>query len=467
METIDINRTWEDVLLLLKEEIPEPSYSTWIVPLVPHSSNENEFCVLTAHNLAIQIINKSYHETIVKTLSKYLGKDVNFRIIFSKELEEKQKKIAKKERKDEFISNLEKKIVSSKYDGLKQMQSDCHLNLKYKFDNFVVGQNNNFAYAAAFAVAQNPGQKFNPLFIYGGSGLGKTHLLQAIGHEVLYNSKLKVKYIKTEEFINDLVDSMAKSKGKSSERNAYMSKFRDKYRNVDVLLIDDIQLIEGKEGTQNEIFNTFDALHTSGKQIVITSDRPPESFETLPERLTSRFSQGLMVDVQVPDTETRMAILKRLSDNANLDMPSDVIEFLAQIYSKNVRELEGAFNKVSAFSEINKVKITLDSVKKIINYNPNRKIITLQGIFDSVCSFYNISADDVLSPTRLSNVVKARQVIIYLAKELTSESYISVGEFMKRKHSTAMHAYDEIKSDIQHNPSFSNEISELIRIINS
>ncbi len=467
METIDIFKTWNDVLLRLKEEIPEPSYSTWICSLVPHCLNENEFCVLTAHNLSIQIINRSYHETIVKTLSEYLGKDVTFRIIYSKELEEKQKKQAKKEKNDDFIKNLEKRIVPSKYDGLKQMQSDCNLNLKYKFDNFVVGPNNNFAYAAAFSVAQNPGQKFNPLFIYGGSGLGKTHLLQAIGHEVLYNSKLKVKYIKTEEFINDLIDSMAKSKGKSSERNAYMTKFRDKYRNVDVLLIDDIQLIEGKKGTQDEIFNTFEALYNSGKQIAITSDRPPESFETLPERLTSRFAQGLMVDVQVPELETRMAILKKLSDNANLDMPSDVIEFLAQIYSKNIRELEGAFNKVSAYSEINKVRITLDSVKKLVNYNPNKKVNTLQGILDSVCSFYNISADDVKSTTRLANIVKARQVTMYLAKELTSESLNSIGEFMKRKHSTVMYSNEETKKEIQHNPSFANEISELIRIINN
>ena len=467
METIDINSTWEKVLVLLKDKISEPTYSTWIVPLVPHCFNENEFCVLTAHNLSIQIINRSCHDTIVKVLSKEIGKNVTFRIIYSKELEEQQKKQAKKEKNEDFIKNLENKIVPSKYDGLKQMRSSCNLNLKYKFDNFVVGSNNNFAYHAAYAVAQNPGVKFNPLFIYGGSGLGKTHLLQAIGHEILYNSKLKVKYIKTEEFINDLVDSMAKSKGKSAERNSYMVKFREKYRTVDVLLIDDIQLIEGKKGTQNEIFNTFDALYNSGKQIVITSDRPPESFEDTMERLTTRFSQGLMVDVQVPDIETRMAILKKLSDNANLNMPSDVIEFLAQVYSKNIRELEGAFNKVSAFSEINNVKITLDSVKKIINYNPNRKVNTLQGILDSVCSFYNISSDDIKGTCRMANIVKARQVAMYLSKELTSESLNSIGEFLKRKHTTVLYSYDEIKDKIKHDLSFSNEIAELIKIINN
>ena len=464
MATIDINRTWDDVLLRLKDEIPEPTYSLWLSTLVPDSFINNEFCALTSQSLSIPIINK-HHDIIVKALSQVLRQEAAFRVVYSEELNKQLKKQAKKTKDEEFIKNLENRLTPSKYDGLKQMQSPCNLNLKYKFDNFVVGQTNNFAYHAAYAVAQNPGAKFNPLFIYGGSGLGKTHLLQAIGHEILFNTKLKVKYIKTEEFINDLCDSMAKSKGKSSERNAYMSKFRDKYRNVDVLLIDDIQLIEGKEGTQNEIFNTFDALHSAGKQIVITSDRPPEKFSGTPDRLKSRFAQGLLVDVQVPDIETRMAILIKLSETSNISVPRDVIEFLAQVYSKNIRELEGAFNTVCAYSEINNIPLTLESTKKIINYSENSKVITLKDILEKVCKFYNISQEDIISTSRNANLVKARQVIIYLAKELTQDSLNTIGDFLKRKHSTVIYSYDEIKKEMQHNPSLVKEISELVKII--
>ncbi|MBR6163407.1 chromosomal replication initiator protein DnaA [bacterium] len=465
MENIDINRTWDDVLLLLKDEIPEPTYSLWVCPLVPNGFSSNEFSVLTSQNLSIPIINK-HHDSIVKALSQTLGQEVAFRIIFSEELNKKLQKQAKKTKDEDFIKNLENRLVPSKYDGLKQMQSSSNLNLKYKFENFVVGQTNNFAYHAALAVAQKPGAKYNPLFIYGGSGLGKTHLLQAIGHEVIFNTKLKVKYIKTEEFINDFLDSLAKGGGgKKSDSNAKMAKFRDKYRNVDVLLIDDIQLIEGKKGTQEEIFNTFDVLHNAGKQIVITSDRPPESFSDTPDRLKSRFAWGLITDVQVPDIETRMAILIKMSNDANIPVPRDVIEFLAQVYSKNIRELEGAFNTVCAYSEINNIPITLENTKKIINYSENSKMITLTDILEKVCKYYRISKDELLSTSRSSNLVKARQVIVYFAKEMTQDSLNTIGDFLKRKHSTIIHSLEEIKKDMQLNPSLVKEIADIAKII--
>ncbi len=464
MDNIDINRTWENVLLLLKDEIPEPTYSLWVRTLIPNGFSSNEFSVLTSQNLSIQIINK-HHDAIVKALSQTLGRDVAFRIIFSEELHKKLQKQAKKTKDEDFIKNLENRLVPSKYDGLKQMQSSSNLNLKYKFENFVVGQNNNFAYHAALAVAQKPGAKYNPLFIYGGSGLGKTHLLQAIGHEVLFNTKLKVKYIKTEEFINDFLDSLAKGGGKKSDSNSKMSKFRDKYRNVDILLIDDIQLIEGKKGTQEEIFNTFDTLHLAGKQIVITSDRPPESFSDTPDRLKSRFASGLLADVQVPDIETRMAILIKLSKNSNVSVPRDVIEFLAQVYSKNIRELEGAFNTVCAYSEINNIPIMLENTKKIINYSENTKMITLTDILEKVCQYYRISEEELLSTSRSSNLVKARQVIVYFAKEMTQNSLNTIGDFLKRKHSTIIHSLEEIKKDMRLNPSLVKEIADIAKII--
>lgn len=459
----DISKIWDKVLKILEDQIPASSFEPWVLPLVPHYYDESQFSVLCGQSLAIQIISKSHHVQITKALSSVLGKEVEFKIIYDEELSKKLKKRSQKSKKEELIANLENKLQPSKYDGLKQMQSTYNLNLKYKFENFVVGENNKFAYGASLTVAKEPGRKYNPLFIYGGSGLGKTHLMQAIGHYILFNNpELKVKYVKTEEFVNDLVNSLFKGFDKSSK----MNKFREKYRNVDVLLIDDIQLIEGKERTQMEVFNTFETLQTAGKQIVITSDRPPENIPTLSDRLRSRFQWGLLADIQIPDVETRMAILNKLALDNNLEFPADVVELLANVYKNNIRELEGAFNRISAYSSINEVSINLENVKKIINYSENKKNITIPGIIDVVAEFYNVSAEDVIGANRAQKIALARQVAIYLSREITKESFPFIGDAFNKKHTTIMYSYEKVKEDIPLNLTLSKDISTLVNKIN-
>lgn len=470
MEDVLIKQIWDDVLAILKETIVATTYETWIVPLVPHSLEDNCFCALTGQNLAVQILQKNQKD-ISSALSQVCGREVYFKVIYDENLKkqiEKERQKVKKEEEKEFIQNLEKRIASSRYDGLKQMQSDCKLNLKYKFDNFVVGANNKFAHAVAVAVAKDPGKQYNPLFIYGGSGLGKTHLLQAIGHEIMFSkSKLKVKYIKAEEFINDLVNSIAKGMDKVGDKNKKMNEFRNKYRNVDVLLVDDIQLIEGKARTEEEMFNTFESLHNAGKQIVFTSDRSPDKFENTPDRLKTRFQMGLLADIQVPDLETRMAILTKLANDNNVKMPVEVIEFLATVYNKNVRELEGAFNTISAYTSINEIPITVDVVKRVIGYNEKRKTLTVEGIIDIVAGFYNVSVDDVKSTNRAAKTAYARQVAIYLAKEMTGESFPYIGDCFNRKHTTIMYSHQKVKSDIAVDRHLAQDITELTAQINA
>ena len=470
MEDLLIKQIWDDALAILKETVLLTTYETWIVPLVPHSLDDNCFCALTGQNLAVQILQKNQKD-ISSALSQVCGREVYFKVIYDENLHkqlEKEKQKAKKEEEKEFIQNLEKRIASSRFDGLKQMQSDCKLNLKYKFDNFVVGANNKFAHAVAMAVAKDPGKQYNPLFIYGGSGLGKTHLLQAIGHDILFHkSKLKVKYIKAEEFINDLVNSIAKGMDKAGDKNKKMNEFRNKYRNVDVLLVDDIQLIEGKPRTEEEMFNTFEALHGAGKQIVFTSDRSPDKFENTPDRLKTRFQMGLLADIQVPDVETRMAILTKLANDNNIVMPVDVIEFLATVYNKNVRELEGAFNTISAYTSINEIPVTVDVVKRIIGYSEKRKTVTVEGIIDIVAGFYNVSVEDIKSTNRAAKTAYARQVAIYLAKEMTGESFPYVGDCFNRKHTTIMYSHQKVKSDMAIDRHLAADIKELTEKVNA
>lgn len=470
MEDELIKQIWDDVLAILKDTVLATTYETWIIPLVPHSLEDNCFCALTGQNLAVQILQKNQKE-ISAALSQVCGKEVYFKVVYDENLKkqlDKEKQKAKKEEEKEFIQNLEKRIATSRYDGLKQMQSDCKLNLKYKFDNFVVGANNKFAHAVALAVSKDPGKQYNPLFIYGGSGLGKTHLLQAIGHEIMFSkSKLKVKYIKAEEFINDLINSIAKGMDKVGDKNKKMNEFRNKYRNVDVLLVDDIQLIEGKARTEEEMFNTFESLHNAGKQIVFTSDRSPDKFENTPDRLKTRFQMGLLADIQVPDLETRMAILTKLATDNSVRMPVDVIEFLATVYNKNVRELEGAFNTISAYTSINEIPITVDVVKRIIGYSDKRKTLTVDGIIDIVASFYNVSVDDIKSTNRAAKTAYARQVAIYLAKEMTGESFPYIGDCFNRKHTTIMYSHQKVKSDIAIDRHLAQDINELTAQINA
>ena len=453
MEISEIKKIWEDVKDELKEVIAPSSFEPWILPLEPIGFENDEFSVLTGQSFAIQIIRKNHYKQIQDAFRKILNREVEFKMVFDEALSAKIKKQNEKAKKITEKTTKEKAI-----DNLSQMQSFSNLNLKYKFENFVVGENSRFAQAAAMAVAKTPAKKYNPLFIYGASGLGKTHLMQAIGHHIIFNHpKLKVRYIKTEDFTNELINNIRRG-GDINER---MSKFRQKYRNIDVLLLDDIQFVESKERTMEEIFHTFDSLHNNNKQIVITSDRPPKDIPTLPERLRTRFEWGLMVDIIPPDFETRVAILANLADEIGMKIAPDVLEFVAQNFNKNVRELEGAFNKVSAYSSIQNEPLSVEIVKKVLRCGECKKEINIDCISRIVCDYFDVSLSDMKSPARNQKVSHARQIAVYLTRELTQMSFVSIAEFFNKKHPTILFSYEKIKKDRNFDQSLDNVLIDL------
>ena len=456
MEVAEVKKVWEDVKVELKNTLPSHVFDTWIVSLEATGYDNNIFSLLTVHQMAVEIIRKSHYAQIKEALEKVLGHETEFSIRYDADLAEKYKKEKQKEksklRKDDDSS------VSKTMENLAQMQSFSNLNLKYRFDNFVVGENSRFAHAAAFAVAQNPAKKYNPLFIYGASGLGKTHLMQAIGHYIIFNKpKLKVRYIKTEEYVNELIKNLQHG----GERNNRMEKFRQKYRNIDVLLIDDIQFLESKTYTMEEIFHTFDSLHNNNKQIVITSDRLPKDIPTLPDRLRTRFEMGLVVDITPPDFETRVAILKNLADEISMKIDFEVFEYIANNFVSNVRELEGAFNKVSAYADIEKVDLTLDYAKKVLNCEALQKAITIDKVAKITAEYFNVTLADFKSSSRNQKVSGARHVAVYLAREITGKSFESIADYFNKKHTTMLYSYEKIKDELKMNKELDRSISEI------
>lgn len=453
MEITEVKKIWEDVKVELEQTIPPSSYEPWILPLEPIGFENNEFSVLTGQAFAITIIRKNHYQQISEAFEKVLGREIEFKIILDEEMSAKLKKQIEKAKKV-----AEKTQKESAIDNLAQMQSFSNLNLKYKFDNFVVGENSRFAQAAAMAVAKNPAKKYNPLFIYGASGLGKTHLMQAIGHYIIFNNpKLKVRYIKTEDFTNELINNIRRG-GDINER---MSKFRQKYRNIDVLLLDDIQFVESKERTMEEVFHTFDSLHNNSKQIVITSDRLPKDIPTLPERLRTRFEWGLMVDITPPDFETRVAILANLADEIGMKISSHVLEFVAQNYTKNVRELEGAFNKISAYASIQNLELDVETVKKVLKCDCRIKAIDIERITKEVCDYFDVSEKDLKSSARNQKISHARQIAVYLARDILQMSYVNIAEFFNKKHPTILFSYEKIKEEIKTNKNLNSIVEEL------
>ena len=457
---MEVNELWSKA----KEElaVTVPTFKMWIEPLEATSFDGNLMTLITAHALAPQAIKSQHNSKILEALKNAYGKDISYNILYDEEFAERYQKEKKKElQKLKKISNETED--SKVLDNLAQMQSSANLNLKYKFSNYVVGENSRFAHAAAMTVAQNPAKKYNPLFIYGASGLGKTHLMQAIGHFVIFNKpKLKVKYIKTEEYFNELIKNLQTGGNDKTNR---MDKFRQKYRNVDVLLIDDIQFLESKTYTMEEIFHTFDSLHNNNKQIVITSDRLPKDIPTLPDRLRTRFEMGLMVDITPPDFETRVAILKNLADSANIKTDFEVFEYIAKNFVNNVRELEGAFNKVSAYADIEQTDLTIEFAKRVLNCEANKKEITIESVASVVGAFYGVSVKDFLSSARNQKVSSARQIAVYLAREITGKSFEAIAEFFQKKHTTMLYSYEKIKNDLKTNKELENSISEIKGLI--
>lgn len=332
---------------------------------------------------------------------------------------------------------------------------------KYTFDSFVVGSNNRLAHAAALAVAQSPGTKYNPLFIYGGVGLGKTHLMHAIGQYVLKEKPYaNVAYVTSEQFTNDFIDAIRK------ETNI---QFRKNYRNVDVLLIDDIQFLSGKEGTQEEFFHTFNELFNAQKQIVITSDKPPKDIPNLEQRLKTRFEWGLTCDISPPNYETRVAILKKKAIDENIDVSDEVIDYIAEYLGTNIRELEGALDKVKFLQELEGRKVGLDTIKTTLKdvIVVREKHLSPELIIQAVSKHYGVSFADILSDKRTQNIALARQVGMYLTKEFTDLSLAGIGEvFGGRNHSTVIHATNKVKSDAENDPKFNKELNSLKSILN-
>ena len=457
---LNYKAVWKKALDILKNNLPPSTFEPWITPLSPVLPNEehfkeNFFVLKSAQAFGVSHLNQKFLPEIQSAINTASDKEIPVEIIFVPD--DVKKTARRKEKSVEQIALMQEQI-----DNLKQMHSFCALNLKYTFENFVKGENSKVAYSAAEMISKAPGQKFNPLFITGAVGIGKTHLMQAIGHAVLKNfPKLKVKYAKTEEFTNQLVDSCRKGSDSFDE----MKKFRDRYRNVDVLLLDDIQFAEGKKRTEEEIFNTFDALFHAGKQIVFASDRPVETFEKTPDRLKSRYEWGLSVEIKPPDFETRVEIIKNHAKRSDFEIRDDVAKFLAGAFSKNVRELEGAYNKVSAYASIRGIELTVNSAKEILGYKENKKKITADDIIQKCAQYFNTTPELIKSSQRSSEIKSARQAAIYLTREILDLSFPSIAKYFNKNHTTILYSYDKLRKDIELNDSLRKKFDEIKNLI--
>ena len=453
-------KIWEEAKRILKAKIPNSTFEPWILPITPAKENEEFFkkdhlVLKSDQSFGVSFLNQKYLSEIQSAINLVCGENLPVNLIFVPSNVKKAPK--KKEKPSEHIVLMKEQI-----DNLKQMQSFCALNLKYTFENFLVGENSLVAYNAAKQVSEAPGQKFNPLFISGSVGIGKTHLMQAIGHNILKNfPDLKVKYAKAEEFTNQLVESCLNRQ----ESTQKMKKFRDKYRNVDVLLLDDIQFAEGKKRTEEEIFHTFDALFHMGKQIVFASDRPISSFKNTPDRLKSRYEWGLMVDLLVPDFKTRVEIIEKHAIRSNFEISRDVAEFLAQTYDNNVRELEGAYNKVSAYASIKGIELTVEAAKEILGLKDGAKKITPDIIIEKCGEYFGVTNKDILSTSRSKEVKNARQAAIYLTREILNMSFPSIGEIFNKNHTTILYSYEKLKKDLLTDRTLQTTVSELEKLV--
>ncbi len=445
---------WSEILKNVQKEydISEVSFNTWLKPLQIHEFKDNVLYILVGDDqFQITYIKKKYYNPIKVTIAEFFDQEVDIEFItHSESLNIKPS--------DEALISKNKELSTS-------AAKKSNLNPNYTFDTFVVGNNNRFAQSASLAVAESPGETYNPLYIYGGPGLGKTHLMHSIGNFIIsQNHNSKVIYVTSEEFTNEVINSI-----RSGDSNS-MNKLRDKYRSVDVLMIDDIQFIIGKESTQEEFFNTFNALQLQGKQIIITSDKPPKEMETLEERIRSRFEWGLMADIGQPDYETRMAILRKKVENDKLLIDDEVLNYIANNIKSNVRELEGALNKLVAFNNLTNEDITMDvAINQLQNIiTPDKpKEITAQLIIEVVADHYHISVDQMISKSRTKDISKPRQIAMYLCKNLTDSPLETIGTLLGgRDHSTIIHGVKSIEVECEQDQSLFENIETIKKKIN-
>ncbi|AGA67580.1 chromosomal replication initiator protein DnaA [Desulfitobacterium dichloroeliminans LMG P-21439] len=439
---------WKETLAKLETELSKPSFETWLSSTHLLDIEGDTLIVSVPNEFAKDWLESRYAPLIRSTVQSILGQSMNLRFIVT-QLQEVARKI-----EDPPISSIDSKEESP---------PNRTLNSKYTFDTFVIGNSNRFAHAAALAVAESPALAYNPLFIYGGVGLGKTHLMHAIGNAVIQRSPgTRVLYVSSEKFTNELIESI---------RDQNPIEFRNHYRNVDILLIDDIQFLAGKEGTQEEFFHTFNALHDANKQIIISSDRPPKEIPTLEDRLRSRFEWGLITDIQPPDLETRVAILRKKAKLENLQVANEVMVYIADKIHSNIRELEGALIRVMAFGSLTSNPITIETaaeaLKDIIPVNTPKEI-TIEMIQQAVSDYYHLSLSEFKAKKRTRAVAFPRQIAMYLSRELTDSSLPRIGdEFGGRDHTTVLHAHDKISEARRNDQLFDRKINEIIKIIQS
>ena len=445
---------WDEIIHKLKIEygLSNVSFRTWIEPLEVYNVSDSTVYILVPLKSSVDYINQKYLLPFQVCIAEITGQEFEVKFITVDD----SQNINVKNQDDTYKKNATQNSIFEQ----------ANLNPKYTFDTFVVGGNNNFAHAASLAVSESPGEIYNPLFLYGGVGLGKTHLMHSIAHFILEKDPTKkVLYVTSETFTNELIEAL--KSGKTSGGNELaMTAFREKYRNIDVLLIDDVQFIIGKESTQEEFFHTFNVLHSAGKQIVLSSDKPPKEMETLEERFRSRFDWGLIADIQPPDYETRMAILRKNAEACNKPVDDEIFKYIATNIKSNIRELEGAFNRIIAKSKIeNQSEITMelaeDALKDIIN--PDKpKEITPELIIEVVAEHFGVSPEDITSKKRNSEFVQPRQVVMYLCRKLTDTSYVNIGKLLgKKDHTTIIHGVNKIEDELKNNDELAGKVETI------
>jgi chromosomal replication initiator protein len=466
---ISLETVWNQVLELLESQLSRPTYEGWIKTVVAEELTTERLTIRTPHPFAKNWLHKYYFQNINTAVAEILGYPVEIHIVSSPnptnesdvlvedgeitaaqvdELDVKFKNPKDRSVKDQNSRSYETNGLTSQIPVAKNLSAlplpeinsapkNSTLNVKYVFPRFVVGATNRMAHAAALAVAESPGREFNPLFLCGGVGLGKTHLMQAIAHYRLeIEPSARIFYVSTEQFTNDLITAIRKDS---------MQSFREHYRDIDMILVDDIQFIEGKEYTQEEFFHTFNTLYESGKQIILASDRPPNQIPKLQERLCSRFSMGLIADIQVPDLETRMAILQKKAEYENLRIPSDVIQYIAASYTSNIRELEGALVRAVAYISISGLPMTIENVAPVLNPPKEPVEVSAEMVLDVVAELMNIDLADLQSNSRRREISQARQVAMYLMRQHTNLSLPKIGEALGGKdHTTVMYSCDKV-----------------------